>query len=97
MAATVLNSPRAVEISIYVVRAFVRMRELTIAHSDLARRLEELEQRAEALAMSHNTFSRNTRGQLKQVFDALRQLMTPSEPEKRPIGFIMPQNKKPTN
>ena len=39
MAATILNSPRAVEVSIFVVRAFVRMRELTAVHADLAKRL----------------------------------------------------------
>ena len=88
MAATILNSPRAVEVSIYVVRAFVRLRELATSHGGLAKRLDELEQKTEALAMSHDTFSRNTRNQLKQVFDALRELMTPPEPTKRPIGFV---------
>jgi hypothetical protein len=43
--------------------------------------------------MSHDTFSRNTRAQLKQVFDALRELMTPPEPPKRPIGFITHEDK----
>jgi hypothetical protein len=46
------------------------------------------------LAMSHDTFSRNTRAQLKQVFDALRELMTPPDPPKRPIGFVTPEDKK---
>ena len=88
MAATILNSPRAVEVSVYVVRTFVRMRELAATHGDMAKRLDELEQKTEALAMSHDTFSRNTRNQLKQVFDALRELMTPPDPPKRPIGFV---------
>jgi hypothetical protein len=43
--------------------------------------------------MSHDTFSCNTRNQLKQVFDALRELMTPPDPPKRPIGFINPEDK----
>ncbi|HMZ02450.1 MAG TPA: ORF6N domain-containing protein, partial [Burkholderiaceae bacterium] len=55
MAATLLNSPRAVEVSIYVVRAFVRLRELAASQADLAIRLDELEQKTEALAMSHDT------------------------------------------
>jgi hypothetical protein len=93
MAATVLNTPRAVEVSVYVVRAFVKLRELVGSHRELARRLDELEQKTEALAMSHETFSRNTRVQLKQVFDALRALMTPPDPPKRPIGFVHPQDK----
>ena len=61
----------------YVVRAFVRMRELAVTHGDLAKQLAELEEKTEALAMNHDTFSRNTRAQLKQVFDALRELITP--------------------
>ena len=93
MAATILNNPRAVEVSIYVVRAFVRLRELATSHGDLAKRLAELEDKTEALAMNHDTFSRNTRNQLKQVFDALRELMTPPDPPKRPIGFINPEDK----
>jgi hypothetical protein len=93
MAATVLNTSRAVEVSVYVVRAFVRLRELVGSHRELAKRLDDLEQKTEALAMSHDTFSRNTRNQLKQVFDALRELMTPPEPPKRPIGFINPEDK----
>ena len=93
MAATVLNTPRAVEVSVYVVRAFVKLRELVGSHRELARRLDDLEQKTEALAMNHDTFSRNTRNQLKQVFDALRELMTPPDQPKRPIGFINPEDK----
>lgn len=88
MAATILNSPRAVEVSVYVVRAFVRLRELAATHGELAKRLDELEQKTEALAMSHDTFSRNTRHQLKQVFDALRDLTTLPDPPKRPIRSV---------
>jgi hypothetical protein len=93
MAATILNSPRAVEISIYVVRAFVRLRELATSHGELAKRLGELEEATEALAMAHDNLSRNTRSQFKQVFDALRELMTPPDPPKRPIGFVTPEDK----
>ncbi len=50
--------------------------------------LAELEDKTEALARSHDTFSRNARNPLEQVFDALRDLMTPPDPRKRPIGFI---------
>ncbi|ALV09226.1 ORF6N domain-containing protein [Roseateles depolymerans] len=88
MAAMILNSPRAIEVAIYVVRAFVRLRELAVTHGDLAKRLDELERKTEALSISHDEFSRTTRLQLKQVFDALRQLMAPPEPPKRPIGFL---------
>lgn len=97
MAATILNSPRAVEVSIYVVRAFVQLRELANTHQGLAKRLDALEDKTEALAMSHDTFSRNTRNQLRQIFEALRELAAPAEPvpqPKRPIGFITPEDKK---
>ena len=93
MAANLLSSQRAVEVSVYVVRAFVRLRELAVTHGDLAKRLSELEEKTEALAMQHDTFSRNTRNQLKQVFDALRELMTPPDPPKRPIGFVTSDDK----
>jgi hypothetical protein len=94
MAATILSSPRAIEISVYVVRAFVRLRELATTHGDLAKRLDELEDKTEALAMQHDSFNRVTRNQLKQVFDALRELMTPPDPPKRPIGFVIPEEKR---
>ena len=93
-AANVLNSARAVEMGIYVVRAFVRLKEAATTHADLAKRLTELEEKTEGLAMSHDTFSRNTRNQLKQVFDALRELMTPPDPPKRPIGFVTDEDHK---
>lgn len=93
MAAMVLNSPRAVQVALYVVRAFVRLREAALQHKDLAQQLSELQDKTEALAMSHDSFSRNTRVQLKQVFDALRELMTPPDPPKLPIGFVTPQDK----
>ena len=93
MAAMVLASPRAVQVSVYVVRAFVRLRQAASLHEDLAKRLAELEMKTESIELSHDTFSRNTRAQLKQVFDAIRELMTPPEPSKRPIGFVPPQDK----
>ena len=50
MAATVLSSPRAVEVSVYVVRAFVRLREAALTHADLAKRLAELEMKTESIS-----------------------------------------------
>ncbi|MBK6323232.1 ORF6N domain-containing protein [Candidatus Aalborgicola defluviihabitans] len=88
MAAMVLNSARAVEVSVYVVRAFTRLRQAAAIHEDLAKRLTDLEMKTESLDMQHDTFSRNTRNQLRQVFDALQELMTPPNPPKRPIGFV---------
>ncbi|MFN8909645.1 MAG: ORF6N domain-containing protein [Betaproteobacteria bacterium] len=98
MTANLLSSPRAIEVSVYIVQAFKRIRELAATHGDLAKRLAELEDKTEALAMSHDTFSRNTRDQLRQVFDALPELMTPPDPPKRPMGFVTHEdkNKKPS-
>ena len=96
MAAMVLGSPHAMEVSVYVVRAFVRLRQVATTHADLAKRLAELEMKTESIELSHDTFSRNTRVQLKQVFDALRELMTPPDPPdppKPPIGFVPPEDK----
>jgi DNA-binding PadR family transcriptional regulator len=94
MLSSVLTSERAVAVNIEIMRTFVRVRELASTHQDLAKRLTELELKTEGLEIRHNTFSRNTRNQLKQVFDAIRELMTPPEPPKRPIGFITHEDKK---
>jgi ORF6N domain len=91
--ANVLASSRAVEMGIYVVRAFVHLRQAAGIHADLAKRLAELEQKTERAEMRHDSFSRTTRTQLKEVFDALRQLMVPPDPPKRPIGFVTPQDR----
>ena len=83
MAATVLNSSRAIEVSIYVVRAFVQLRELLTAHKDLAAKLGELERKLKGHDQA-----------IAGILDAIRQLMTPPEPpKKRPIGFITGEEK----
>ena len=94
MLSTVLGSPRAIAINIEIMRTFVKVRALATTHQDLAKRLGELEEKTESLSMQHDTFSRNTRAQLKQIFDAIRDLMTPPDPPKRPIGFVQPEVKK---
>lgn len=98
--ANVLASSQAVEMGIYVVRAFVQLRQASAVHADLAKRLTELEFTTERLELSHDTFSRNTRNQLRQVFETLRELAEkvapiepPPEPPKRPIGFVTHEDK----
>jgi hypothetical protein len=93
MLSSVLGSPRAIAVNIEIMRTFVRVRALAATHGDLAKRLAELEEKTEALAMNHDTFSRNARNNFKQVFEALRELMTPPDPPKRPIGFVHPEDK----
>ena len=56
--------------------------------------MAEPHERMERQSWATITFSRNIRAQLKQVSDALRELITPPEPPKRPIGFITPEDKK---
>lgn len=78
----------------YVVRAFVQLREVLASHRDLAAKLEELENKTELMSVQHDTFAHNTRVQLKQVFEAIRELMGPPDaPEKRPIGFVTLEEK----
>lgn len=88
MLSSVLNSPRAIVVNIEIMRTFVRVRELAATHGDLAARLNEIEDKTEALSMRHDAFAHNTRAQLKQVFEAIRRLMTPPDPPKRSIGFV---------
>lgn len=76
MLANVLNSPVAVEASIQVVRAFVKIREVLSTHTKLAHKLTELENRIE-----------NHDEEIHTIFEAIRQLMTPPEMKKRKIGF----------
>jgi len=80
MAATVLNSPRAVEMSAYVVRAFVHLRELLSSNRELARRFAELEARLDKKLTQHDQA-------IAAILSAIRQLMNPPQPKRRPIGF----------
>jgi hypothetical protein len=91
MAANVLTSSRAIEVSVFVVRAFIRLREALAAHKELAKKLEELERQAASLAMRHDALANETRSQLKVVIDALRRLTSTPETVRRPIGFVTPK------
>jgi len=88
MAASVLNSERAVLISVYVVRAFVRLRQVLAMHKEFNRKLEELERKTEKLALNQDAFAAETREQFKQLVNSLRQLMAPPPTKGRPIGFV---------
>ncbi len=73
MLSSVLNSPRAIQVNIEIMRAFVSLRRLLSSHAELARKLEELEKRYD--------------GQFRAVFAAIRQLMAPKPPRRKQIGF----------
>jgi uncharacterized protein involved in exopolysaccharide biosynthesis len=79
MAATVLNSARAVEMSVFVVRAFVRLREMLATNEKLAAKIDELEQRLDIHDVS-----------IQDLLEAIRQLMIPEPATGRKIGFILP-------
>ncbi|MDX9862634.1 MAG: ORF6N domain-containing protein [Rhodospirillales bacterium] len=77
MLSGILNSPRAIQVNIAIMRTFARIRQLLTTHADLAHKLDELEKKYDA----HDE-------QLRVVFDALRQLMNPPElPSRKRIGF----------
>jgi phage regulator Rha-like protein len=77
MLSSVLNSERAIKVNIEIMRAFVRLRQILAQNKELAKRLDELEKKYDV--------------QFKIVFDAIRQLMSPPEPEppKKRIGFLV--------
>lgn len=79
MLSSVLNSKRAVQVNIAIMRAFVKLREMLATHKDLARKLNEMEKKYDA--------------QFRVVFDAIRQLMIPPEPKRKKIGFLPEKGK----
>jgi ORF6N domain len=82
MAATVLNSERAVEMSLFVVRAFVHLREMLATNEKLAAKIDELEQRLDIHDAS-----------IQDLLEAIRQLMLPDPATGRKIGFVLPPAK----
>jgi hypothetical protein len=81
MLSSVLNSERAIKVNIEIMRAFVRLRQILASNKELAKKLDELEKKYDS--------------QFKVVFDAIRELMKPPEPKKRPIGFLVEEPKVP--
>jgi hypothetical protein len=82
MAATILNSPRAVEVSVFVVRAFVRLSRVAADQRRFALKLAEIEAK---LATHDRSF--------QVVFATIKQLMQPPEPKKKRIGFLTDDDK----
>src|ERR1700692_2417427 len=82
MAATVLNSERAVQMSVFVVRAFVRLREMLATNRRLAGKINELESRLD----THDST-------IQDLIEAIKDLMTPEEPSRIRIGFQLPPGK----
>ncbi len=82
MLSSVLNSRRAIEINILIMRAFVRLREAVASSKELARKLDELERRT----TSHDE-------SIRTLFQAIRQLMAPSEGQGKKIGFQLKEKR----
>ena len=77
-AATILNSARATEISVHVVRAFIELRNLVAGNKDLAAKLKRIEHKLD----SHDQA-------ISGLIESVRHLLAPPEPKKRPIGFVI--------
>src|SRR3984885_439440 len=82
MAATVLNSERAVQMSVFVVRAFVRLREMLATNRKLAGKIDELENRLD----THDST-------IQDLIEAIKELMKPEDPPRKSIGFQIPAGK----
>jgi hypothetical protein len=82
MLSSVLNSKRAIDVNIAIMRAFVQLRKMIASHDKLARKLAELEQHLE-----------NHDEQIQAVFEAIRQLMTPPAKPRKKIGFVVKEKK----
>ena len=91
MAANVLRSKRAVQMSVFVVRAFIRMRQMLVEQRGLARRLAELEEELTARLDIHETAINEIFGQIKRL------LSSPPEPQppKKRMGFVVEEPKVP--
>ena len=87
MASMILNSPHAVEMSVYVVRAFVHLRELLSSNRELARRFAQLETRLDKKLTEQDRA-------IGAILSAIRELMHPTPPKRRPIGFTADLEKK---
>lgn len=85
MAATVLNSGRAIEMSIYLVRTFIAMREEVANNRELARRLEQLKERLEGRLDRHDKA-------IEEILAAIKALMNPPMTRRRPIGYVAPKD-----
>lgn len=84
MLSGVLRSPRAVQVNVAIMRAFVRLREMLSLHKELAHKLADLERKIE-----------NHDENIHSLFDAIRQLMTPPETPRREIGFHVKEDSVP--
>jgi ORF6N domain len=80
MLSSVLNSDRAIQANIQIMRSFVRLREILASNAELLASNAELNERLDALERTYD-------GQFKVVFDTLRQLMKPALPKRKQIGF----------
>ena len=78
MLSSVLNSKRAIDVNIAIIRTFVKLRQILESHVKLARKLADMEAKYDE--------------QFQVVFDALNELMAPPQPKRKPIGFSVKES-----
>jgi phage regulator Rha-like protein len=83
MLSSVLNTERAVQMNILIIRAFVRLREILATHKDLARKLEDVEQKQQ-----------DQGAQIASIYNLVKKLITPAKSRRRPIGFLARASEK---
>jgi hypothetical protein len=87
MLSSVLNSDRAIAVNIEIMRAFVKLRELLVSNRELARRFAQLETRLDKKLTEQDRA-------IGAILSAIRELMHPTPPKRRPIGFTADLEKK---
>ncbi len=90
MLSSVLNSERAVQVNIQIVRVFVKLKEVLISHKDLARKIEDIERNFKVKFEDHDK-------KIIMIFEAIKELLSDKEDEvknKAPIGFVPPNRKE---
>lgn len=83
MLSSVLNSDRAIEVNIAIMRAFVQLRKMIDSHAELSRKLSDLERKMG----DHDE-------QIQTIFEAIRQLMAPPDTKKKKIGYTVKEKQK---
>lgn len=87
MLACILNSPRAIEVNILIIRIFSRLREMLLSHKDILLKLEQIEKKMFEQDKRTDTLE----GEIQLIFKALKQLLHPPEKQRKPVGYELPK------
>ena len=83
MLSSVLNSRRAIQVNIAIIRVFVELREVLAANKDLAKRLADIERHLDG----HDAELGDQAERIREIFESIRRLMEPPESPRKRIGF----------